>query len=300
MDTMGFMNYLLSLGGESRECLRDIPMLLKLEEEHGISLDDYVPYNEEDNKRLKLKSILNKSSNGIYSYRTIWKYLDYKKKIADISLESLNYYEESSERRKETNGDYFCCEGKCEDVKYQLSRIMSEENACRFIDNIILIKEKGLIPDDKLVFRLIWDDIWEERNPYVSYLIYNHDTHYFNIRISGLTLILIATILDINLTLGLASSGLMILGVDGKPIVKLDAYKAEVCLIMETLPKWFHMIDETVLDAFDHECVHNDLNCRYRIDGKCTIEKSDIKNTLDDMCQNYIFKKIGDMYKYCF
>jgi hypothetical protein len=53
VDTMGFMNYLLSLGGESRECLRDIPMLLKLEEEKGIRLDDYIPYNEDYNKILE-------------------------------------------------------------------------------------------------------------------------------------------------------------------------------------------------------------------------------------------------------
>ena len=53
MDTMGFMNYLLSLGGESRECLRDILMLLKLEEEKGIRLDDYIPYNEDYNKTLE-------------------------------------------------------------------------------------------------------------------------------------------------------------------------------------------------------------------------------------------------------
>lgn len=63
MDTMGVMNYLLFLGGESRECLRYIPMLLKLEEEKGNSLDDYIPHDEDYNKTLELEAILSKARN---------------------------------------------------------------------------------------------------------------------------------------------------------------------------------------------------------------------------------------------
>lgn len=293
------MNYLLEMGGENRDFISDIPMLQKLEERNGINLDDYIPYNEDYKKTLELEAILAKERNGLYFYRPIRKYMDYKIKIEDTSKAYLDHYEKALDRYNVIIGDYLNCEGTRGDLCKHLSQIMSVKNANKVIDNISLINKAGIIKDD-IEFVTVRSRIDRKHQEGRQFVYAPKYVDYYNIRISALTLISIAAILDIKVTLGLASAGLMIIGVDGKPIVKLDTYNAEVCLIMEALQNKVHIIDENVLDDFNHKCVHNDLNCRYRNDDECSIKKNDINSILEHLCQNYIFKKIGEMYKYCF
>lgn len=125
-------------------------------------------------------------------------------------------------------------------------------------------------------------------------------TSNYNINIKSLTLVAIALLLDIKLTLGFASAILSIIGFNNQAIVRINASEGEKCLILEAKQTDKRIINEDVLAIYNSECVHNDLICKYRDGDKCTIRKDDIKRILDELCNKNIFKKINSLYKYNF
>ncbi len=309
MDSKGFKKYIIGLGGMQRSYLQDIPLLERLEEKYKVDLDDYVPYDEDYDIVRTLDSLM--SEDDRFNERlgfAINKYMNYRLETEEsckgYELEFADSSREPSTILGLIKEDYICFSGTGEDLKKQLSLIMPHEDADKVIDNLLLIKGAGIIKDDSEFIRTEFNynyeesEIGEHPNDIVLHDLIG--TPYYNIRVGALTLIAVAVMLDIHLTLGFASAALMILGLDGKAVVKVETFNGEVCLIQEALQNKIHMIDENVLNSFNHECVHNDLECRYRVDDKCTIKKSEIKSTLDDMCQNNIFSKIGSMYKYNF
>lgn len=122
----------------------------------------------------------------------------------------------------------------------------------------------------------------------------------YNINIKALTLVAIALLLDIKLTMGVASSILAIMGFNGQAIVRIDTSEGEMCLILEAMHSKNRIINEDVFLKFNSECVHHDLDCRYRIDDKCTITTDTIGSILDGLCDKNVFRKIGNLYQYNF
>lgn len=90
------------------------------------------------------------------------------------------------------------------------------------------------------------------------------------------------------------------MGFNGQAIVKIDVDEGEKCLILEAMQSENRIIDEDVFSMCNFECVHNDLNCKYQKEDRCTIRKDNITEILDGLCEKNVFKKIGKLYKYNF
>lgn len=122
----------------------------------------------------------------------------------------------------------------------------------------------------------------------------------YNINVTALTLMAIATALDIKLKLGFVASSLAIIGFSGQAIVKLDVNAGEKCLVYEAMKKPKHIIGENIFLKNHSQCIHNDLPCKHRNNNSCTFSKQDIINTLSGLCDKNVFRKEGALFKYLF
>ena len=287
MDIAGYIAYLQSALGNQKHYIGSIKELLELEQVLDINFDDYIPYNGDYEKIKNLYSIL--PDDKLYSKRLVYvnNYIRYR-------LE--DYYSKGIENKvssKSVCSEYFSFSGTQNELKLILSTFLSEEDSQSFINNFYTI-----IPN------LGKDEFIEIHSSYPSHIPGTYcliiDSINYNINIKALTITTIALLLDIKLTLGFAATTLAILGINSYAVVKINVSEGEKCLILEAIQNTKRLINEDVFSSFNSECIHNNLDCKYKSEGKCTIKRDDIKRTLDRLCKKNIFKKINSYYKYNF
>ncbi len=292
MDKAGYKAYLQALGNQ-QHYIGHIQKLLELEQKLNINLDDYIPYNGDYSKVSALDAILPKEQQ--YNEKlgfSINSYMRYR-----LSGYDKNEEIETKISSEPACSEYFTFNGTENELKAKLSTFMSEEDSKTFINGF----------QDYLQY--LGEDEFVEKNSsspktdldadsgMINFIIQSSS---YNINIKALTLTTIALLLDIKLTLGLASAALSILGFNNQAIVRVDVSEGEKCLILEAMQSKNRVINEDVFSMCNFECVHNDLNCKYQDGDKCTISKKDIKEVLDGLCDKNIFKKIRNLYKYNF
>lgn len=287
MDIAGYIAYLQSALGNQNHYIGSIKELLELERVLDINLDDYIPYNGDCKKIKNLYS--NLPDDKLYSKRLAFinNYIRYR-------LE--DYYSKGIENKtysKSVCSEYFSFSGTQSELKLILSTFMSEEDAQSFINNF-----NTIIPNlgkDEYIEK---HRSYPSYNPKIDYLFI--DSTNYNINIKAITITTIALLLDIKLTLGFAATTLAILGINSHAVVKVNVSEGEKCLILEAIQSAKQIINEDVFSSFNSECIHNDLDCKYKSEDKCTIKRDDIKRTLDGLCDKNIFRKINSYYKYNF
>lgn len=290
MDKAGYKAYLQSLGNQQHYIGR-IEDLWELEQELNINLDDYIPYDGDYRKVSALDTILPEEER-------------YNEKLEFLINSYIRYrLSEFGEKEKaQTNkelicDDFFTFHGTESELKERLFSFMSEEDSQTFIngiqDYLQYLGEDEYIEKTSSVTKTDSDN-----NSKMLHLLVQSSN--YNINIKALTLTAIALLLDIKITLGWVSATLAILGFNNQAIVRVDVSEGEKCLILEAMQSKNRVINEDVFSVCNFECVHNDLNCKYQDDDKCTISKEDIKDVLDGLCDKNIFKKIGNLYKYNF
>lgn len=290
MNKVGYQAYLQSLGNQQHYIGR-IPELLELEETLNINLDDYVPYNDDYSKVNALNALL--PEEKLYNERlqfSINSYMRYR-------LSGFDNKEQFEANEGLTCDEYFTFRGTESELKEKLSLFMSEEDSSAFINGIQNYLQ--FLGKDEFVERTLLSpqDDSETDSKMLNLLIQSSN---YNINIKALTLTALALVLDIKLTIGIASATLAILGFNNQAIVRIDASEGEKCLILEAIQSKNRVIDEDVFSICNHQCVHNDLNCKYQDGDSCTINKENIKAVLDGLCDKNIFKKIHKVYKYNF
>lgn len=119
---------------------------------------------------------------------------------------------------------------------------------------------------------------------------------YVNLKIS--TILIVALLLDIHMTEGLAQLLIAMIGVSSQAIVAFSEENGEKCIIKETLKTQDKTGHPSILSKFRGECCNNNFNCKYRIDGTCCCTPDKIKEIFDDLVSRNMFKKVGDFYKY--
>lgn len=301
MNGLGNMNkdrykaYLQSLGNQ-QHYIGCIPELLKLEQELNINLDDYIPYNDDYSKVNELNTILSKEK--LYSEKlqfSINSYMCYC--LSDFDSNKANTKETNETNEKNICSEYFSFKGSESELKSTLSMFMSEEDSQFFINNC------------KDIIKCLNDDEYIEttmsfpQNNSSSDLTHMHlliSSSNYNINIKALSLVTIALLLDIKLTLGFASAILSVIGFNNQAIARIDVSEGEKCLILEAMRANNRIIDENVFAVCNSQCVHNDLKCKYQDGDKCTMKKDDIKRVLNELCNKNIFKRIKNLYKYNF
>lgn len=291
MDQKGYKAYLQSLGNQQHYIGR-IQDLLDLEKELNINLDDYVPYNGDYGKVDELNSVL--PNEKLYDERLFFSINSYMRyRLSDFV--SNNGIKDNID--KEPISEYFTFNGTESELKSKLLTFMSETDSQTFINGIkdfIQCLEKDEFVEQTISFP---ESNSENDSRMMSLLIKSSN---YNINIKALSLITIALLLDIKLTLGFASAALAVIGFNSQAIVRVNVSEGERCLILEAIQSKNRIINEDVFSMCNFECVHNDWDCKYQDDDKCTISKENIKTVLDRLCDKNIFKKIGSFYKYNF
>lgn len=292
MDKVGYKAYLQSLGNQ-QHYIGMIPELLELEREYNINLDDYIPYNDDYRKVDELNAIL--PDEVLYCEKlafSINSYMRYRLNNFDNTKES-----ECKERSEFVCGEYFTFNGTASELKVKLSTFMSEADSLSFTNS--LKKFAQCLEGDEFIKETIsFPRCKPDMDSAMAYLLTASSN--YNINIKATTLVAIALLLDIKLTVGFASTTLAVLGFNSQTIVRIDVSEGEKCLILEAMHSKNRIINEDVFSVCNSECVHNDLRCKYQNEDKCTIKKDDIRKILNKLCDKNIFKRIKNFYKYNF
>lgn len=290
MDKAGYKSYLQSIGNQQYYigCIQE---LWELEQELNINLDEYIPYNDDYSKVNALEAILPEEKR--YSERLAFLINSYMR----YRLSDFHKIDKPEINKSDMCSEYFTFSGTESELKEKLLSFMSEEDSQSFINGIQnylqylgedeFIEKVSSSPQNEL----------ESESKMLNFLIQSSN---YNINIKALTLTALALLLDIKLTLGFASTTLAILGFNNQAIARVDVSEGEKCLILETIQSKNRVINEDVFSICNYECVHNDLDCKYQNGDKCTINKENIKEILDRLCDKNIFKKIRGFYKYNF
>ena len=122
---------------------------------------------------------------------------------------------------------------------------------------------------------------------------------YINLKES--TIALFVLLFDINVTDGIANFVLAETGVNLRLIAKLNDAEGEKCVLLEVYRKNDHQADPDIFrPVCGKECINNDMNCKYRCNGVCTMDQERVKEILDNLSDKNVLTKRNDGYKYNF
>lgn len=121
--------------------------------------------------------------------------------------------------------------------------------------------------------------------------------YYINVKTA--TLFIVALLLDEKTGFPLFSSLLALKGISSTAVTALSEADGEKCIMKETLARKTKKGSADILDSLKGECGNNDLQCKYRIDGKCRCSKEDVLRIYDKLSARNIFVLDNDgFYKY--
>ncbi len=120
----------------------------------------------------------------------------------------------------------------------------------------------------------------------------------YNINLKVVTIAIVALILDITLTEGIASTLLTLSGLSRTAIVELQESNGEKCIVKETILSDNKMGNKNILSQFYGECCNNNINCSFRKIDKCTCKEENVIEIYERLTNSGVFNKKGVYYKY--
>lgn len=123
-----------------------------------------------------------------------------------------------------------------------------------------------------------------------------NNRYYVNIKIT--TIAIIALLLDINITGGVASALLSLSGVPGQGIIKLDESEGEKCIVKETLLQHEKIGDKNILSKFQGECCNYYMNCKYKESERCKCNEEKVLTIYKGLANKNVFLRQGDKFVY--
>lgn len=119
---------------------------------------------------------------------------------------------------------------------------------------------------------------------------------YINLKAS--TIALLALLFDIKVTDGIANFVLAATGVNLRLIAKTDEAEGEKCVLLEVYRKEDHQADpDTFFEQIcGKECINNDMNCKYRCNGVCTMDQKRAKEIFESLTAKNVFTKQNDSH----
>lgn len=280
MRSKQYLQYIKSKGNraEYEQALFQVKIIEEFEEKYSVDIDEAL-YDEN-----KFEEYLKMSG---FSARLFFAMNNYTRAIIENPDLTI------SEERVCSCSDRFCFTGKREELEDVLSKMMDINDAKKL--SWELAKYQNLIDEDEHI------QVKKRVVGFVpGHMSFLHEEWEYNINLKALSLVAVALLLDIKLHIGIVSSALAIIGVNGQAIVKVSVEDAEKCLIREAILRNPHIIDEGIFKGTNGECVHNNYNCKYKEEGLCRISESDIVEVLDGLSQKNVFTKIRNQYKYNF
>ena len=214
MDRAGYKAYLQALGNQQHYIGR-IQMLLDLERELNIDLDDYIPYDQDYSKSAALDAIMPQEKR--YDEK-LWF------SINSYMLYRLSGFDDCGELNNGKNlepscSEYFTFDGAESDLRTELSKFMSESDSRVFVSGLKDYRP-FLDTDEYFIETPSFAATDSHSSPKKLQLLIESSN--ININIKATTIMALALLLDIKLTLGIASVALTVVGFNGQAIGRDD------------------------------------------------------------------------------
>lgn len=151
--------------------------------------------------------------------------------------------------------------------------------------------------DETIKVKIINHPTKEERKSDRLYMSWCEYEYYINLKSS--TIILLALLLDLNCTNGIASTVLALLGVNSRTIACIPDYNGERCVLIEICRQKNRQGNKEIFDCImGRDCINSNLCCQYRIENLCTLSDIALDNIFDILVEKNVLAKLRDMYKY--
>lgn len=169
--------------------------------------------------------------------------------------------------------------------------IESEEDANKIIE--FLTNNRNILSNSE---KFEIDVEYPDMPPGMMGLMIAEYTYYVNIKVT--TIAIIALLLDINVTGGLAATLLSLGGASSRGIIKLNEFEGEKCIVKETLMQGVRIGNKDILLKFSGECCNNNMNCKYNDSGKCNCSENTVISIYEKLVEKDMFIKRGNEYVY--
>lgn len=121
-------------------------------------------------------------------------------------------------------------------------------------------------------------------------------SYYVNIK--TVTIAIIALLLDIKVTGGLAATLLSLSGSSDVGIIKLDEYEGEKCIVKETISQDEKVGEKDILFKYHGECCNCYMNCKYKELEQCKCSEDSIISIYEKLASKNMFIKRGEKFVY--
>ncbi len=119
------------------------------------------------------------------------------------------------------------------------------------------------------------------------------------INVKTMTIVMIAFLLDINLTSGIAALSLSLLGVNNQALATISD-DGEKCVLRETLLRKPRIGDANILKSYKGKCQRINSQCKFRNGELCNCSQNAIINIYENLTEKSIFKRSEDRKRYIY
>lgn len=120
------------------------------------------------------------------------------------------------------------------------------------------------------------------------------------INVKTVTIVMVAFLLDVTLTGGIAALSLSLLGVNNKALASIKEENGEKCILKETLLRKPRIGNISILDCYEGKCQMLNSQCKYRDGELCNCSHDAIMNIYDNLIEKNIVKRSPDRLHYIY
>lgn len=130
-------------------------------------------------------------------------------------------------------------------------------------------------------------------------MLFSDTQYYVSLKIT--TIVLVALLLDIRITKGLAAAALSLAGIpSGTVFAHIDEHNGEKCILKEILRRKSKDGNRYLLDSYDGKCVYPVSCCRFRNGENCDCTNGDVKHILEVLREKNVLKTSSEEGHYVY
>lgn len=156
-----------------------------------------------------------------------------------------------------------------------------------------LLQNQELLDDDETV-----EIEYDTKNHHTMNLTLFDGSLYVSLK--TVTIVIIASLLDIALTKGFASTALSLFGSSSTAFARIIESNGEKCILKETLTAQQRIGTPDILKKYNQQCCYPTSACKFRDDEKCKCTEDDIVSIYDELCKKNVFKKSTEGQSYLY
>lgn len=189
--------------------------------------------------------------------------------------------------------DYLEFRGREEELCGYLVKqgVETKEDAKRLLD--FLKANKSILSETE---KYSLDTTYPSPPPGMMCMMVARYDYYINLKVT--TIALVALLLDINVSKGIASTLVSLSGAPSQAFVKLNEENGEKCILKETLLQPRKKGNKEILNKFNGECCNNHMDCQYRRANECRCTEENVLSIYERLTEKNVFCKSGNWFEY--